>query len=88
MIACVFLPRLFCWFGGGTPSAPPPPPPPPSKSDADIQQAAADARSRLRLRKGRQATFLTQGPGVAGDAGVTGQGTVVNRPTLLGGGGG
>ena len=74
-------------FGGSTPDAPPPPKAPPSKSDAEIQDAAAAQRARLRLRKGRQGTFLTSGPGVAGDAGVQGQGSVVARPTLLGGGG-
>ena len=73
-------------FGGGAPSAPSPPQAPPQKNDAEIQEAAAKARERLRLRRGRQGTFLTQGPGVAGDVGMTGQGTVVNRPTLLGGG--
>ena len=86
MIALAFVPRLFCWFGGSTPSAPAPPPPPPLKSDAEIQQASADARARMRLRKGRQGTYLTQGPGVPGDTGVSGQ-SAVAQPTLLGGGG-
>jgi hypothetical protein len=76
----------FCCFGGGgTPAPPPPPAAPPSKSDAEIQQAAADAAARLRLRKGRQATYLTQGPGVTGDLGIAGT-PAVTRPTLLGGG--
>ena len=86
MILAALLPRFVLWFGGSTPSAPEPPKPPPAKSDSEIQQAAADARARLRLRKGRQGTFLTSGPGVAGDQDISGQGSVVQRPTLLGGG--
>ena len=74
-------------FGGGGGGAPPPPPPsPPTKTDTEIQTEAAAARKRLRQRKGRQATFLSAGPGVAGDADLAGT-NVVQRPTLLGGGG-
>jgi hypothetical protein len=71
--------------GGGSPPAPLSSQTP-TKTDAEIQTEAAKARARLRQRKGRQATYLSAGPGVAGDADITGS-NVVQRPTLLGGGG-
>jgi hypothetical protein len=58
----------------------------PVKTDTEIQTEAAKARARLRQRKGRQATYLSAGPGVAGDMDMSGN-TAVARPTLLGGGG-
>jgi hypothetical protein len=58
----------------------------PVKTDVEIQNEAAKARARLRQRKGRQATYLSPGPGVAGDMDMAGN-TAVARPTLLGGGG-
>ena len=75
-------------MAGGGSSSPPPPlsDTVPTKSDTEIQTEAAKARARLRKRQGRRSTFLSAGPGVAGDLDLTGS-NVVQRPTLLGGGG-
>jgi hypothetical protein len=75
-------------FGGGGGGAPPAPlsSSVPLKTDTEIQTEAAKARARLRAQKGRQATYLSSGPGINGDATITGQ-QAVQRPTLLGGGG-
>ena len=78
MILALFLPRLFCWFGGSTPSAPPPPPPPPEKSSTQIQAEAAAAAEADRKRRGAASNILTGS--AAGDLNAA----PTNRKTLLG----
>lgn len=45
-------------MSGSTPK-PPPVITPPSKSDEEVQQAAASERARLKARKGRSSTVLS-----------------------------
>jgi hypothetical protein len=60
------------------PTPPPPPPPPPEPSDPQVEAARRRARIAARNARGRAATILTGGRGLAGDAPVA-------RKTLLGG---
>lgn len=59
-----------------SPSPPPPPPPSPlppepvTRNEPEVEEARRKERLAARLRKGRAATILTSGTGVAGPAPV------------------
>ena len=63
-------------FGGGGPSAPPPLPPLPTRADPAIAARRQAVKAAEAKRKGRRATLLTGGQGVAASDSL-------NRPTLL-----
>ena len=64
------LTLLLLAFGSSPPKAPPPPKEP---DDTAAGQAAADARERARMRRGRSGSIFA---GRAGEGNLTGQGAM------------